>query len=103
MQESTLGRGIHLGHGSTIGKGSRFGVEKLGLPAPLEHEAIESLPPSNTTEYYRPDPGSAFARIGSPSINTTYDRRDHWPEPYNDAGEEEASSSDAATSEPASR
>jgi hypothetical protein len=95
MQNAVMGRGIRLGSGSTVGKGAKFGVAKLGRVA-AEDDSGRSAMPSNNTEYYRPDPGSAFARQGSPMVNTTYDGQNHWPEPYEDEVKEEEPSTSAA-------
>lgn len=103
LQEASLGRGVHLGQGSSIGRGSKFGVEGrsfgAGVPSAGHHHRHDRLALSNETEYYRPDPGSPFAREGDSRVNTTHDGHNHWPEAWVDREPSEDREADVISSE----
>ena len=82
----TLAGVASIGAGTEIGEGSSFSAPSLALQAPdVQVQAESNSTDSNNTntsepeEYYRPDPGSPFARKGSADIEFLLDGHNHWP------------------------
>jgi len=100
---ASMGAGTEIGAGSSLGgAGSALADSSGAAESPEADEGEEGAGDTEPEgEFYRPDPGSPYAREGNPEMEMRLDGHNHWPIyiAEDDAGDADAGDGEAEGAE----